>query len=476
MIWNLFRRLNNVHTYYEPLHELLPSFLRCPAVPQREHFFVESYFDEYAGASEALALHQNTFASDRIYLEHGDAHAPLKNYLDTLMDAIPEQALGFFKFNRVDFRLGWLKQQYPQIPLLHLARNPRDQWYSSVGAFRQVVENEIDFDHYFTTTWARDLCAQFPFLASPYIEHAYQRFYYLWKLSLIAGQRQADLSVMYEDVLANPMDQVAKILKFGGLYSEENLNSSVQYILANPERSWVRDHEDAWFADLEQKCEAVLDELGLNASFALKPLAEIQAASPRYQELLDAPDASMWAIQSFKRDISSLHVAMYEYDYARKRDAQLAEQTLQDLRQQADAEKEQLQQIIGQEQARSADLGAVLERMGQEKAQAQSALEQEHAHLLAMQAELAGANMELDKVRGRAEQEKAQAHRALAQEKEQAQRALAQEKERASQLEREYNQILYSRSYRLMSLPRLLMGRIRVVREKLQKTLSIKKQ
>ncbi len=506
MIWNLFRRLNNVHTYYEPLHELLPCFMRYPAVVHREHFFVESYFDEYTVASEALAQHQNTFGADQLYLEHGDEHKPLKNYLDALMDAIPEQALGFFKFNRVDFRLDWLKQQYPQIPLLHLARNPRDQWYSSIGAFRQVVDNEIDFDHYFSTTWARDLCRQFPFLASPYIEHAYQRFYYLWKLSLIAGQRQADLSVMYEDVLANPMQQVANILKFAGLFSEENLNKSVQYVLSNPERSWVRDHEDSWFADLEQKCEMVLDELGLNASFALKPLAEIQAASPRYQELLDTPAASLWSIQSFKHDISNLHVATYEFDYARKRDARLAEQTRQELTHQAAAErlafntqqdqlnqelaalhsqylalqqqltqaaaeKEQLQQLIGQEQAKSADLEIALERMGQEKDQAQTALEQERAHSLALQARLEGANQELDAVLRRSEQEKEQSQRTL----EQVQHMLAQEQERANQLERDYNQILHSRSYRLMSLPRLLMGRARVVREKWQNVLSIKK-
>ena len=337
----------------------------------------------------------------------------------------------------------------------------------------------------------------------------------------IAGQRQADLSVMYEDVLANPMQQVANILKFAGLFSEENLNKSVQYVLSNPERSWVRDHEDSWFADLEQKCEMVLDELGLNASFALKPLAEIQAASPRYQELLDTPAASLWSIQSFKHDISNLHVATYEFDYARKRDARLAEQTRQELTHQAAAErlafntqqdqlnqelaalhsqylalqqqltqaaaeKEQLQQLIGQEQAKSADLEIALERMGQEKDQAQTALEQERAHSLALQARLEGANQELDAVLRSAEQEKEQAQRILTQEKEHAQRELAREKEhaqrvltheqeRAEQLERDYNQILHSRSYRLMVLPRLLMGRVRVVREKLQKALSTQK-
>lgn len=457
MLWNIFRNIEGTTVIYEPLHELLQSFIHKPVTPQKEHYFVESYFNEYETLTDALALHQRTFASDRLYLQSDEPHSDLKKYIDALIQAIPDQKLGIFKFNRIDFRLEWIKKNYPSIPLLHLSRNPRDQWYSSIGNFRQVVDNEIDFDYYFLTTWARDLYQQFPFISSPYIEHSYQRFYYLWKLSYLAGKRLADLSVAYEDLLSDPEQQLAQILRFSGLYSEKNLENGIRYILTKPERSWVRDRNDEWFMDLERKCEDVLDELGLNSHFAIKPLAEIQADSPQYQEFLSSNAAQLWAMNSLKQDIANLHVATYEIDYTNKLNSQKYDDSIQELQnknaeQIAEADKMRLQidrlnQDFSELTNKNIAINHALDLCVQEKVYIQDKLELEQAESARLNAEFSQS----------------------IQEKEHKQQELESKIILLRQIEADYTKILHSRSYRLTEPLRFLAGKLRIVREYLRK-------
>lgn len=457
MLWNIFRRLENVHAFYEPLHDELKTLIRFPGPVQAEHYFVKSYFDDYASVSQAISLHQSTFAFDRLYLESSDSHVELKNYLDALIAAVPDQTLGFFKFNRIDFRLGWIKKQYPQIPLLHLVRNPRDLWQSSLGIFRPVVDREIDANYYFITTWARDLYQQFPFLASPQIEHSYQRFYYLWKLSWLAGKRTADLSVNYEDLLANPEQGVAEILKVSGIYSEQNLKASIKYILSSPERSWTHDRPAAWFMELEQKCDAVLDQCGLLEHFALKPLTEIQNASPFYLSMLNNQRNDRWVMKSFKQTISDGTKYAYEVDYARKNESKVFANRLEELEKASDIQNheivrlnalnEKLNQGYSDLNKNYVEIGQALNGAVQEKARIDQDLQNERAKA----AEL---SLMLERViQGKGPMPP----------------DVESRNKRTSPLEADYDNFLNSRSYRLTAFLRSLMRRLRIFREDLKR-------
>jgi len=102
------------------------------------------------------------------------------------------RAKGFpvLQFNHVDFPPAVLRANFPHCPILHLIRNPRDQWQSVL--FRQPIDPRLsiaDFTAYDPSTSARGRrpeaglslpgsSAQLP---------AYRVHYMIWRLSQIYG-------------------------------------------------------------------------------------------------------------------------------------------------------------------------------------------------------------------------------------------------------------------------------------------------
>lgn len=307
LLWNIFRQIPEVNAYYEPLHEKLPGMIRRRTPPQATHFNVDTYFREYPPFKELVEHHTAEFGVCRLYLEANDKYPLLRAWIQyLLLHATAQEKTPVFQFNRVDFRLPWLKATFPESKSIHLYRSPRDQWISSITDYPELIEGNKDADPYLITTWARDLRFQFPFLASSFIRHVYQRHYYLWKLSYLAGSRQADLSISYEDVLANPRTAISQMLEVANLNIRNNLERGLAVVVQRSTNKWVGYHAEEWFDDLEQECEAVLDELGLNQQFGLKPLAEIIDTSPRYQELLADSRVHTWAQRNSQLTIVAL--------------------------------------------------------------------------------------------------------------------------------------------------------------------------
>ena len=298
MLWNLFRQIPEATAFYEPLHEELLAFIQNDIEPQPEHFHVESYFDEYTWLNEALRQHDAGFGTKRLYLEADANYPALKNYISGLLNTIKEEQTPVLKFNRIDFRLGWMRVNFPQARILHLYRSPRTQWHSSLVGLPPDSGADLNADPYRITTWSRDLCGAFPFLASPYLENPYQRFYYLWKLSYLAGTRQADWSISYEEILANPGELIPGILDFAGLDTVKNRESALKVIEPAPQRRWTQHEPEEWFEAQEQHCEDVLDELGLNQNFGLKPIAEIIRSSQTYTDMVQSSQSKTWALEN----------------------------------------------------------------------------------------------------------------------------------------------------------------------------------
>ena len=300
MLWNMFRQLQATTSFYEPLHEELIQFINEGIEPQPEHFHVDSYFDEYAWLDDVLKFHNAGFGTSHLHLEKEESRPALRAYVTALLHAAREDKTPVLKFNRIDFRLEWMRANFPQARILHLYRSPRAQWYSSLVRFPEDVDTHLNADPYRITTWSRDLCGIFPFLASPYLEHLYQRFYYLWKLSYLAGTRLADWSVSYEDILADPNAMIPKILGFAGLDTPENQAKALTVIKATPQRLWKQDKSDEWFDAQERHCEDLLSELGLNQNFGLMPIEEIIQASTVYNDMVQDPQNKTWAMESSK--------------------------------------------------------------------------------------------------------------------------------------------------------------------------------
>src|SRR6185295_9584612 len=112
----------------------------------------------------------------------------MKRYVEILI----ERARGrpVLQFNRVDFRLPWLRKTFPGAKILHLYRHPRDQWCSTLmdpSAFpkERTIADFAAHDHFYLRNWARDLKYHFPFLDEQHLDHPYEMFYYVWKLSYL---------------------------------------------------------------------------------------------------------------------------------------------------------------------------------------------------------------------------------------------------------------------------------------------------
>jgi hypothetical protein len=260
LLWNLFRHVDGCTAYYEPENERrwFDPAVRGTRV-DATHQGVEDYWREYEGMEDLGRYFHAEWTVNRLYMD-GDAWDPdLRRYLSELIARARGRAV--LQFNRMDFRLPWLRAHFPEARVVHLVRHPRDQWCSALvdpGRVPRDVETR-DFgphDHFYLLSWARDLKYQFPFLDERTEPHPYRLFYYLWKLSYLYGITYADRSVRFEDLTADADGQIAGMMAAVGqvAYDAARLRALVQRV---PPR-WDRFAPDSWYRAHEEACEATL--------------------------------------------------------------------------------------------------------------------------------------------------------------------------------------------------------------------------
>jgi hypothetical protein len=183
----------------------------------------------------------------------------LRAYVQGLIDAAPARAV--LQFNRVDFRLPWLRRNFPDARIIHLYRHPRDQWCSSLVTPQRVPRDisVVDFeayDQFYLLGWAKDLAYQFPFLDPRDAEHPYDLFYLIWKLSYVFGRRYAHESFCFERLCERPAVELRRLMSAASVdtYDLEALKS----IVVGQKSKWQRYADQDWFAAREARCEAVL--------------------------------------------------------------------------------------------------------------------------------------------------------------------------------------------------------------------------
>jgi hypothetical protein len=266
LLWNLFRNLDGVTAYYEPLNERRwfdPSRRGDRLDPT--HRKVASYWQEYDGLEELGRYYRESWIDQHLLMGADFWDPGLKRYVEMLI----ERARGrpVLQFNRMDFRLPWLRRQFPAATIVHLYRHPRDQWYSCfpVGDPFPPDGRMADFhrfDYFYLLSWARDLRCHFPFLDERTAAHPYQLFYYLWKLSYLFGRKYAHRSLAFERLVENPDREIADL--FTALDVPHDEIARLRTLIDKPAPAkWKNYADDAWFGEHERTCESVLrDFLG----------------------------------------------------------------------------------------------------------------------------------------------------------------------------------------------------------------------
>ncbi|NLX56070.1 MAG: sulfotransferase [Planctomycetaceae bacterium] len=264
LLWNLFRHMPGITAYYEPLHPTLqlPSAARVP-VGDPTHYGVDNYWSEYERIEGLENWYTEPWHARNLYLDALDWKPALMAYLQVLIRSAPARPV--LQFNRVDFRLDWLRHVFPDALLVHLFRHPRDQWLSALrkpDAFGPAdsLEQFVHHDHFFLQEWVRDLATHFPVLDWQIVEHPYRMFYLLWKLSYIWGKAYSGLSVAYEQLLATPRATLGELCEYAGL--DRQLVPQIAALVRSSGNSKWRTYADAtWFAAHERAAEALLDTL-----------------------------------------------------------------------------------------------------------------------------------------------------------------------------------------------------------------------
>jgi hypothetical protein len=260
LLWNIFRQFDSCTSYYEPLNERrwFNSSTRGDKTDST-HLGVDDYWSEFTGMDDLNDIYDEDWIRHRLLMDEHSWDPLLSRYIDSLI----ERASGtpVLQFNRIDFRLAWLRHNYPSAKLIHLYRHPRDQWLSFLTdkelMNKDVVESTYR-DAFYLDTWCNDLSKYFPFLSTEQTPHPYQRFYYLWKLSYLQGKQYSDISVSFEELVTDPRSTLERVFNVTGM-KEIAPWDKIERILRKPKLGKWKTYADSdWFENHESVCETVL--------------------------------------------------------------------------------------------------------------------------------------------------------------------------------------------------------------------------
>jgi hypothetical protein len=277
LLWNLFRQAGGFTAYYEPLNERQwfdPTLRGDHTDPS--HRNASEYWREYDGLGVLRKYYRVRWIDRDLYMDRRFDDPDLRGYVDTLIAEAPGRPA--LQFNRIDFRLPWFRAHYPNATLVHVFRNPRDQWCSTLmGDLDRFTKDGhvagfAPYDRFYLLSWARDLKYHFPFLDERRVRHPYQLFYYLWYLSLLFAREHCDHSVQFERLIAEPADEIGKLFRTLGVEAPDAEGLS-RLVDRPPTGKWTRYADDGWFKDHEAECEEVITDF-----LAVAPACQEHAA------------------------------------------------------------------------------------------------------------------------------------------------------------------------------------------------------
>lgn len=190
----------------EPLHSDLPA--------QVEKY---GHYRFYKGVPMALQLWSSAFHSKRIRLKKGDEYPELKAYLSLLIknDTI-------IKFVRLCLRHGWFLENFPQVSLLNIIRDPRAVCHSFLKHNGPAIDRpEVTWNGWYGEEYYNLYCnipewAQY--LRGLDKEPPYIKILALWRVNAEQGIKDLEdsglrnwLLVRHEDLVLEPLNTIKKI-------------------------------------------------------------------------------------------------------------------------------------------------------------------------------------------------------------------------------------------------------------------------
>lgn len=213
----------DVTAYYEPLHPLLPSLIAGPRWVDRSHRGISDYFTAYrqTGFDPQQLGFSPAFAANRVHLSEDADYFDLQSYLQNLIDSASTKVV-VLQFNRCCYRMGWLKQHFPQSTIISLHRNPADQYASMRRLVAPAHRDAIRYDMFGILTELNSLLtalpAAFEGVAATDLRDLFSR---MWCLHRREAELHADRIIDYERLLSEPADIIAELARVGVLQESQ---------------------------------------------------------------------------------------------------------------------------------------------------------------------------------------------------------------------------------------------------------------
>lgn len=277
MFWNLLRRSGHFTCYYEPFHEyLLENVTNCSDGVDPSHSGVDNYWSEYEHipAGQFHNTWKPWFGRDRFVLDENDVATDLFDFISLLIERAPKRPV--LKFVRANFRVSWLRKNFPKATIIFLARSPRAVWTSMVGRENSTDEllasqstDDLGFINYMLKV-SSEIGLHVP-------GHPYCQFYALWREVYREVTPFAEDTWWYEDAINNFDNWFDLHLSQVGL-----LNTIPDFTVSQGSIS-SKFHSNSWYLEQEMITQLALHEDKIfkdsgnnNEVLLLKQLQELQ--------------------------------------------------------------------------------------------------------------------------------------------------------------------------------------------------------
>lgn len=260
LLWNLFRNIESCTAYYEPFNERqwFNPALRGEHV-DNTHRGVTDYWAEFKNLDQLSNYYDEAWVKSRFLMTESCWDENMWHFINMMIEKAPQRAV--MQFNRIDFRLPWLKKNFNQAKFVHLYRHPRDQWCSFLTKPEQMTASTIEQtyeDNFYLDSWCDDLQTHFPFLNREVTPHPYQRFYLLWTMSYLFGRYYSDVSISFESLTQNPIEQITKLFNTVELPLDDV--ETLTKIISPPKADrWKSYAKEEWFKQHEEVCHRILE-------------------------------------------------------------------------------------------------------------------------------------------------------------------------------------------------------------------------
>lgn len=300
-MWQVFEQLPGYCAWYEPLHPQLLSAIEH-VKPKQDHVGIKDYWGAYRQHPEFKRHYSVEFATHDLYLDEKDSYRKLESYIKHLITLSGDDR-AVLQFNRVDFRLPWLRRKFPDALIIHMDREPLSLYHSQRKHIPADKTNDINYwDAYELLPWCYALYDQFPLLLGNDFKHAFYQFFFIYQMSKMSAQINADLSINLDQDVFQSDHFLSKLSK--ALPLDDQQLKTIKSMVQIPEKITF---EEPWIEELNQIMDTVnkqISDSGLAEYYGHRKISAIKLYHSAFWDRFKKNDEMIKNLWSVVKQIS----------------------------------------------------------------------------------------------------------------------------------------------------------------------------